>query len=70
MTGILLDTHAVLWWYGEPERLPDDVREALVRKHDQIWVSAVTPYEIALKHNVGKLPGVENLIDNFALRLV
>lgn len=70
MTGLLLDTHAVLWWYSEPEKLPAVVREALIERDEQVWVSPVSAYEIALKNRVGKLPGVEGLIDNFALRLM
>lgn len=70
MTGLLLDTHAVLWWYAQSEKLPLDVREALVKKDEQVWVSAVSAYEITLKNRVGKLPGVEGLIDDFSLRLV
>lgn len=70
MNGLLLDTHALLWWYSESEKLPSNVRETLIKKDDEIWVSAVSAYEITLKNRTGKLPGVESLIDNFSLRLV
>lgn len=39
------------------------------RDDNNIFVSAVSAYEIALKNKIGKLPGVEDLIDNFSLRL-
>lgn len=70
MTGLLLDTHALLWRYADPGRLPNDVLARLCNRDEQIWVSAVSAYEIALKNKIGKLPGVEPLLESFALVLV
>lgn len=70
MTGLLLDTHALLWWYSEPGKLPAHVLTRLRDPGETIWISAVSAYEIALKNKIGKLPGVEPLLEAFALVLV
>lgn len=51
----LLDTHTFLWWNDEPERLPKRVFELITSDQDEIWFSAVTAWEIAIKHGKGKL---------------
>ncbi len=41
---------------GEPEQLPKRMRRELENSANQIYVSAVVGWEIALKHGRGKLP--------------
>ncbi len=53
---LLLDTHVFLWAMGEPEQLPKRMRRELENSANQIYVSAVVGWEIALKHGRGKLP--------------
>jgi PIN domain nuclease of toxin-antitoxin system len=53
---ILLDTHVWLWLQTEPDRLSDD---ALGHLHDathDLYLSAASGWEIAIKHALGKLP--------------
>ncbi len=50
---LLLDTCALLWWFGDPNRLSDTARKAI--ESSELLVSAVSGYEIALKINLGKL---------------
>jgi PIN domain nuclease of toxin-antitoxin system len=52
--GLLLDTHVVLWWLSADRRLPDEVKQRLDDDAD-VWVSAVTIWEIATKQSIGKL---------------
>ena len=66
MNGFLLDTHTLLWWYTEPERLPRAVFQILNAPGERRYVSSVSAYEIALKHRTGKLPGVDDLVAQFA----
>ncbi|TCZ64037.1 type II toxin-antitoxin system VapC family toxin [Roseicella aquatilis] len=54
---LLLDTHVFLWWLAGLRVIPAATRAALVAA-SEIHVSAVTGYEITLKHAAGKLPGV------------
>lgn len=51
----LLDTHALLWAFGKTAELSERVRSILRDDDADIFVSAVTAYEIALKRELGKL---------------
>ncbi len=66
--GLLLDTHTLLWYSVDPQRLPDRVL-SLVRRSQTIYVSAVTAWEMSIKFRLGKLPQAATLIDNYHLRL-
>jgi len=61
----LLDTHALLWVIYTPERLRSDVREAIGDGEAIIYASAVSAYEIALKHGLDKLGFAEPLARDF-----
>lgn len=51
---LLLDTHIVLWWRMNDERLREEAREAIAVA-DVAWVSAASAWEVAIKVSVGKL---------------
>jgi len=55
---ILLDTHVWLWWLHSPEQLSERSRTLLTIGENQntLIVSAISVWEIALKHSAGKLP--------------
>lgn len=57
---LLLDTHVVLWWLNGD--LSDDVRDLLTRE-SQVHVSAVTPWEVAVKHATGKLKAPDDIAE-------
>ena len=46
---LLLDTHILLWALSEPERLPDDLVDALTAPNCEVYVSAASIWEIAIK---------------------
>jgi PIN domain nuclease of toxin-antitoxin system len=52
---LLLDTHALLWWAGDPARLSEDARLAITNGRSQVYVSPVSFLEIAIKETIGKL---------------
>ena len=52
---LLLDTHALLWSLLDDARLPRAVRSALAAPGQNIMISAVSIFEIALKFRLGKL---------------
>ena len=62
---LLLDTHAVIWWFQGNLRLSRQAREAIGRDDSAVFVSAVSAFEIALKHHIGKLPEASRLVDDF-----
>lgn len=51
----LLDTHALLWWVHEPQKLSKIALEAIRNPDNDIAVSAVSAMEIATKHRKGRL---------------
>ncbi|WP_418321111.1 type II toxin-antitoxin system VapC family toxin [Piscinibacter sakaiensis] len=55
---LLLDTHALIWWWTDDPRLSAAVRSALMDEANEIFVSAASAWEIATKQRLGKLPGV------------
>ena len=56
ITALILDTHALLWWLYDDERLSVRAREAIASPEHRIWVSAASAWEIATKARIGKLP--------------
>lgn len=58
---LLLDTHALIWWSGDREQLAADV-VAEIQAADAVFVSPVSVYEMELKYQIGKLPGVAHLL--------
>ena len=55
MKKLLLDTHVLLWAIGKSEELSSEITELLYNRDNEVYVSAVSLWEIALKNNVGKL---------------
>ena len=47
---LLLDTHVVLWALQDSPRLPLYIREQILEESNEIYVSAMSLYEIAIKH--------------------
>lgn len=62
---LLLDTHALLWWLVGDERLSLRARRAIEDQANITTVSAVSGYEIALKHQLGRLPEATPLLFGF-----
>jgi PIN domain nuclease of toxin-antitoxin system len=58
--SLLLDTHVVLWWLTDDPALAGDVKDRLDHEPD-IYVSAATIWEVAIKQAIGKLLGPADL---------
>ena len=56
----LLDTHTLLWVLFEDEKLSDTAKEIISNSENEIFVSIITYWEIALKYGIGKLQ-LENI---------
>ncbi len=56
---LLLDTHVCLWMMSEPKRLSPGVLSAISDQRNQVFVSAASALEIAIKQSLEKivLPG-------------
>jgi PIN domain nuclease of toxin-antitoxin system len=52
---LLLDTHAFLWWDSDDARLPAFLHSAVSSPNNEVFVSAATAWEIAIKRALGKM---------------
>ena len=53
--GLLLDTHAFIWWATSDARLSPGAREAIAERDTAVFLSVVTAWEMAIKHALGRL---------------
>lgn len=58
----LLDTHVFLWWLSDDARLPEGVRALIRAPENDLFVSAVTGWEIAIKKALGKLEAPDDVV--------
>ena len=58
----LLDSHALLWWWFDPDRLSSAVLRLLCNPSASVLVSAASVWELSLKHHQGKLPELSGAI--------
>jgi PIN domain nuclease of toxin-antitoxin system len=59
LTGYLLDTHSLLWWWTDVGRLSGAARAA-IEADERIVVSTASIWEIAIKTASGKLEMIED----------
>lgn len=52
---LLLDTHALIWWLGDDDRLGPKARALIADPWNDVMVSVVSFWEIVVKVRVGKL---------------
>jgi PIN domain nuclease of toxin-antitoxin system len=58
---LLLDTHIVIWWLDDQSGIPSPARRAIREPKNDVFVSAATAWEMAIKHAQGKLRTPGNL---------
>jgi PIN domain nuclease of toxin-antitoxin system len=46
---LLLDTHVLIWALNAPERLTTKAREAIEAEENEVFVSVISPWELAIK---------------------
>lgn len=63
--NLLLDTHVLLWWDQRDRRLGAQARALIADPANQVFVSAASIWEIAIKRRRGKLA-----FDGSALALI
>jgi len=62
---LLLDTHALVWWWTDDRRLTGLARAAIAAPGHQVLVSAASAWEIATKHRLGKWDSIAALVAGF-----
>lgn len=53
--NVLLDTHALLWWFARDRQLAEDARDIIEDGENVVVVSAASVWEVAIKRASGKL---------------
>jgi PIN domain nuclease of toxin-antitoxin system len=51
---ILLDTHALIWWFGDESKLSRRASSMIANQNNTVFVSAAVAWELAIKVNLGK----------------
>jgi PIN domain nuclease of toxin-antitoxin system len=65
----LLDTHTLIWWLSKDPALPVSARRVIADMRNTLMVSAASAWEIAMKYNLGKLPGAGSLVSDFGTQM-
>lgn len=65
VTRLLLDTHALLWWWSGDESLSQTVTDVLSAPETTVFVSAASAWEIATKVRLGRLQAHEEVTSGF-----
>jgi PIN domain nuclease of toxin-antitoxin system len=67
---LLLDTPAFAWWALDDPALTSAARSAILDESNDIFVSAVTAWEIASKFRRGQWPQIEAVATNLSTVIV
>jgi len=63
--GYLLDTHTFLWAVRGSPNLSDTAERIIEDVNLQVFISAVSAYEIMNKHRIGKLPEFDDIARDY-----
>ncbi|MEP6766875.1 MAG: type II toxin-antitoxin system VapC family toxin [Gemmatimonadaceae bacterium] len=63
---VLLDSHVLLWWVLQHDRLSRAARETIEDRQNQVFVSAASAWEIATKYRIGRLEEAGPLAVHFS----
>jgi len=64
---LLLDTHILLWWQSDDPALPARANMLIAAPANEIFASAISLWEIAIKTHLGKLRAAVNEVCAAAL---
>jgi PIN domain nuclease of toxin-antitoxin system len=52
---VLLDTHILLWWLTDDRRLPKEAEKIIKDGDNEVYVSAASIWEVAIKTALGQI---------------
>jgi PIN domain nuclease of toxin-antitoxin system len=58
---LLLDTHTLLWTLVAPDRLSKNAAQAIAAEESEVFVSIVSPWEMAIAKALGRMNPPDNL---------
>jgi PIN domain nuclease of toxin-antitoxin system len=67
---VLLDTHAFLWWVTDDAQLSSRARRVMGDSSNNVYFSAVSRWEIAIRARLGRLSVGGDDIENFVAQQV
>jgi PIN domain nuclease of toxin-antitoxin system len=59
--NLLLDTHALIWWLADSDKLGRRARHAILRPRAAVFISSASIWEISIKSALGRLKLKESL---------
>ena len=62
---LLLDTHAFVWWLLDDPKLSARVRSVITDADAEVFVSAVTAFELATKVRLGKFDAAREIAQRY-----
>lgn len=60
---LLVDTHALVWWFNDPDKLSSTAMGLLSASRSSIFVPAAVAWELAIKVNLGKIEAFPLITD-------
>jgi len=66
---LLLDTHIWLWWNANPTKLSTSILAQISDSDNEVYFSAASVWEMAIKARIGKLPLSDSVENYVATRL-
>ena len=64
----LLDTHVIIWYAEDSSELPKKITDIIDSPENEIYISSISLWEIALKVSLGKLD-LELPLDEFLINI-
>ncbi|MGK7950458.1 MAG: type II toxin-antitoxin system VapC family toxin [Xenococcaceae cyanobacterium] len=58
---LFLDTHTLIWWLANNNTLREEAKKEIAEANNQVFVSAASAWEIAIKKSIGKLKAPNDL---------
>lgn len=62
---VLLDTHVLLWWWFNDQRISVKAMQHIGDPDTVVFVSAASAWEIATKYRLGKLPEAREALTKY-----
>jgi PIN domain nuclease of toxin-antitoxin system len=62
---LLVDTHVLFWALADRSKLSVVAALAIAHKDNEVYVSVVSAWELAIQVGLGKWPEAKSLIENF-----
>ena len=61
--NLLIDTHILLWWLGQQEKLSENIIRTIENTRNNVFISSAAIWEIVIKKQIGELQAPDNLLE-------